>query len=968
MSYLRNVTLGLIISLSLCTTATATVSCDKLFSHESSQFSKSILYKIFSWGLDSRYDVTVKGLEEVKARGTKGTLFLLTHESYSDPVIAQKVLEPHFHPRPVMDEGQTQIPYVGKLIKWAAENVNVLLVPRVKRDSDEPASASVDRLVNEISKALARGENIFLYPSGHIRLGQREIIADSASGPGKAVVHMILQKYPEARIVLGRYQGFDGSSLGNTGYHRLKTSKGGLSALWNILNAMTWGTFGLAPKRDITLEFWEPENFPRQGSRQEINLFIEKYFNEIERTRRYIPYSYLQSKIHGKEIILPPIEDVDLNMTEAEQHGPFQVRPENKAKADDIIVEIIEKVNGQGSINKENLKSKDDLIDLGVDSLRFMELTVALEETFGVKIDNPSLLKTVEDVYWCAEGNDLREATKVKASRQWNETLTAKDETFLNFPKGDTLLQMTVNQSANSPHKVIGEDAMIGALTNRNRLLKAFVLAKVLKRQIDDEYVGLMMPPSVGGRTIRLSLMRAGKIPAMVNYTDGVEGIKNAMDLVGAKKIVTSKTFVERLKARDPKKIGLDPLIDRFIFVEDLKSMISLNDKIWGSAESLIYAGLRSFRSTSKYVAVLFTSGSTAAPKGVPVTDKMIAAVIKLLKDNLPLTNKDSILAVAPTFHSLGFALEAASDVLGIPLYHFPDPTNGAGMAKVVGAYKTTYFVGTPDFIMNLYKSGTPEQLKSLRYVISGAAKLTQDVVDIVKEKTPDAVIVEGYGVTEAVPLIAINPYKKPKQGSVGKMVVDHVVVNPETLEPVTGSNQEGILLVKGDNIMSGYFNQTEAQNPFVDAKRSTDSKIVERWYNTEDIVRIDDDGYVFIVGRMGRFRKKGGEKIALPRIEETLVDWVSSKARALNADVNGPLFAVESAGDNSPFVLFTAFSLGANSAEILNQVNNELAARGLPSSHNIQEVRYLPEGIPMLGSGKPRPKALQELLKKEKM
>lgn len=966
MQFVRNIMVGLVVSFTLASAGAAQNSCHLLFD-DPAQFKDSLLYKIFNWSLERRYEVTVKGLEEIKARGTKGTLFLLTHESYSDPLIAQKVLTPDFSPRPVMDEGQTRLPYVGKLIKWAAENVNVLLVPRIEKGKTDSSNV-VDRLVNEITKALARGENIFLYPSGHIRLGEKEIIADSPSGPGKAIVHMILQKSPQTRIVLGRYSGFAGSSLGHSGLYPLKSAKGMVSRLWSALNVAAWGTFGLTPKRDINLEFWEPENFPRQGSRQEINLFMEKYFNEVDRTRRYIPYSLLQEKIHGKEIILPPLENVDLKTTEAEQRGPFQVSSENKSKADAIIIETLDKVLGEGVVKKENLKPKDKLIELGVDSLRYMELTMELEAAFGIKIDNPLLLQTVEDVYWCAEGNNLIEAAKVKASRVWTQNFKADEETRpLNFPKGESLLEMTVKQSANNPHRIIGEDAQTGALSNRMRLLKASTLASVFKRQIHDEYVGLMMPPSAGGRTLRLSLMRAGKIPAMVNYTDGIEGIKNAMDLVGATKIVTSKTFVERIKSMDKNKIGLDPLTDRFIFVEDLIPLISMSDKIWGAAEALIYSGVRSFKSTAKYVAILFTSGSTAAPKGVSVTDKMVRAVIKLLRDNLPLTNKDSILAVAPTFHSLGFALEAASDVLGIPLYHFPDPRNGTGMAKVVSAYKTTFFVGTPDFIMNLYKSGTPEQLNSLRYIISGAAKLTQDVVDIVKEKTPDAVIVEGYGVTEAVPLIAINPYQKPKRGSVGKMVVDYVIANPDTFEPVSGPNQEGVLLVKGENIMDGYFHQTDEQNPFVDAKRNAGSKELERWYNTGDMVKVDEDGYVFIVGRLGRFRKKGGEKIALPRVEEALENWVAGKAHESTAEIKGPLFVVESAADDSPFVLFTAFPLGTNQAEILNQVNSELARKGLPSSHNIQEIRYLPEGIPMLGSGKPKPKALQELLKKEK-
>jgi long-chain-fatty-acid--[acyl-carrier-protein] ligase len=259
---------------------------------------------------------------------------------------------------------------------------------------------------------------------------------------------------------------------------------------------------------------------------------------------------------------------------------------------------------------------------------------------------------------------------------------------------------------------------------------------------------------------------------------------------------------------------------------------------------------------------ILFTSGSEKAPKAVPLTHRNILSNQRGALAVLGATRRDVVLGFLPVFHSFGFTMTGLLPLLaGVRVLHHPDPTDASGLARKIAAYKPTLLVGTPTFVGHILERARPGELDSLRLIIVGAEKCPPGLFEKCRQVAPRAQLLEGYGVTECSPVVAVNRPEANRPGTVGQPLpgVDVRVVDVET-GGVLPPGKMGILLVSGPSVFPGYLG--EETSPFVER----DGK---RWYVTGDLAEIDADGFIYFRGRLKRFLKAGGEMISLPALEE---------------------------------------------------------------------------------------------------
>jgi len=453
-----------------------------------------------------------------------------------------------------------------------------------------------------------------------------------------------------------------------------------------------------------------------------------------------------------------------------------------------------------------------------------------------------------------------------------------------------------------------------------------------------DEIVGVLMPNAAPTLGLILGLSATRRIPAMLNYTAGPEGLRAACVAASIKKVVASRAFIE--KARLEGLLGA--LLDvEWIFLEDLRARLTLGDKLWIFACQRFPSWASVPQSPDDPAVVLFTSGSEGKPKGVVHTHASLLsniAQIRSIADFMPL---DKFMVALPLFHSFGLACGAIMPLVsGCKVFLYPSPLHYRVIPEVVYDRNCTVLFGTSTFLANYGKYAHPYDFGRLRYVVAGAEKLSDDVRRLWLDKFGIRIL-EGYGVTECAPVIAVNVPMACRIGSVGQLVPGMEFM----LEPVSGIANGGALHVKGPNVMKGYllYDQPGVVQP--------PQSMGEGWYATGDIVELDADDYIHIRGRVKRFAKIAGEMISLEVVEK-----IAAQAAP------GYAHAASSRPDAAKGELIVLFSTAP--ALIREQLGAAAKALGAPELAVPRDIRLIP-AIPLLGSGKTDYVRLKELAAK---
>jgi acyl-[acyl-carrier-protein]-phospholipid O-acyltransferase/long-chain-fatty-acid--[acyl-carrier-protein] ligase len=476
---------------------------------------------------------------------------------------------------------------------------------------------------------------------------------------------------------------------------------------------------------------------------------------------------------------------------------------------------------------------------------------------------------------------------------------------------------------------VLVEDARGERQTYGQLLRASLALARLLRRFTSErEIVAVLLPNVAATVAVVLGLSAARRVPAMLNYTSGPRGMEVARTAACVRTVITSRQFVEQAR--------LQPLLEalagcNIIYLEDARGEFRALDKLWLLAFALRFPRLAAAgQSVRDPAVVLFTSGSEGRPKGVVLSHQAVIANVAQIRVVLPFTPADKILNPLPLYHAYSFTAGMILPlVTGTRLYLHISPLHYRAIPEIVYRRDCTVLFGTSTLLSYYASNANAMDFVRLRYVISGGEKLSPEVARLWMEKF-GLRIFDGYGCTECAPVIALATPAFYRSGAVGAFL-------PEVeyrLEQVSGIETGRLLHVRGPNLMLGYL---LADQPGVLQPPRPD--IGAGWYNTGDVVDVDEDGIVTISGRARRFAKIAGEMVSLDQIEEVA-------CHASPHHHHAAVLSMEETGGEST-VLFTTDP--ALDRVVLQRAARQLGTQDLAVARRVVHVSELP----LLGNGK---------------
>ena len=514
-------------------------------------------------------------------------------------------------------------------------------------------------------------------------------------------------------------------------------------------------------------------------------------------------------------------------------------------------------------------------------------------------------------------------------------------EDYRLLPNPDkNVLQLFIDTFTKHKDEYFAWDNVSGTSTRGDFMLKAAVVSQLIKSRTNNNYVGIMLPALQSTTLLVIATYMAGKVPVMLNWTVGHKVLSYCADITNLDLIITAGSFYEKVKDQIPKDVE-----DRLMFLEKEVADISLSMKLKGALMAKLPKLFINTNIDEKAV-VLFTSGSETLPKAVPLTHQNVVADLWGALQLFEIRVQDIFISFLPPFHSFGFTvLSILPLITGVKVAYTPNPTNLREVIDVLKHNKANNMMATPTLLKMLMAKANTDEFESLRLVISGAESLHPDTKAKFEQMTAShkSLIIEGYGITECSPIVSLNPDDHQKTNSVGKVIfgMDFMVVNYDSFEEV-GPNTEGMFIVKGKSVFPGYLDDN-IESPFVEVGGSS-------YYKTGDLGYIDDEGFIFITGRLKRFIKIGGEMISMPFIEKIINDKYGKEGE--NS------IAVEGSDQDgeAKVVLFSTSQIK------MSEVNTYLREHGVSSIAKIREVRVIDQ-IPVLGSGKINYRELKEQL-----
>jgi len=515
------------------------------------------------------------------------------------------------------------------------------------------------------------------------------------------------------------------------------------------------------------------------------------------------------------------------------------------------------------------------------------------------------------------------------------EEVVPFDITRSEQPVFRALVDARTRYGADRPALVDGDERV---LTYEEIVRAALALGHSLKKGTRaGDAVGIMLPTGAASVIAFFAVSAYGRVPAMLNFTSGAAGLRSALKTAKVRRIVTAHRFVELGK--------LDALVEELgktceiVYLEDVREKLSLIDKLYAAVGTFVPGLVASNVVHSTPAVILFTSGTEGEPKGVALSHMNLLANVEQVRSHLALYETDILFNPLPTFHCFGLTVGSLMPLLlGIKVVCHPTPLQPKEIVRRIRDSRATILLSTDTFISQYARAGEQGDLNSLRLAVCGAERLRDETRALLRKKYAIELL-EGYGVTEAAPVIAANQPGANRSGTVG-----HLMANMEArLDPVEGIPNAARLFVKGPNVMLGYI---KPEQPGVIQPPEGG------WHDTGDVVSIDEDGYIAIKGRLKRFAKIGGETVSLAVVE--------SIASALWPDHYHAAVAVADGRKGEQIVLVTTRA-GSDRHELVGWAHNH----GVSELAVPRKIIVVSE-VPVLGTGKTDYVQLQKIVEAE--
>jgi acyl-[acyl-carrier-protein]-phospholipid O-acyltransferase/long-chain-fatty-acid--[acyl-carrier-protein] ligase len=415
------------------------------------------------------------------------------------------------------------------------------------------------------------------------------------------------------------------------------------------------------------------------------------------------------------------------------------------------------------------------------------------------------------------------------------------------------------------PKKLILEDQERAPLSYTDLIRACFALGrKVAAITERGERVGLLLPSSSAGVVTFFALHAVGRVPAMLNFTAGLRNLRAAVKLASVRRVLTSHRFIEQGKLHDV----VDALEEtcEITYLEDIRQSIGVGDRALALVSALVARQRRVKALPGDAGVVLFTSGSFGAPRGVVLSHANLIANAQQIQAHIPLDPDWVLFNPLPIFHCFGLTAGVLLPLLaGMKAFEYPSPLHIKQIPALIKDCRASLLLATDTFINQYARAAAPGELSDLKFVVCGAEKVRGETHDLITDRCGPIPLLEGYGATEASPVIAVNKPNDNRKGTVGSLLPG-IQTRVESVEGIPGG---GRLFVRGPNIMSGY----------IDPSDGSLEPPPNGWHDTGDVVEISDDGWITILGRVKRFAKIGGEMVSLTAAENLAIGvWPDSR------------------------------------------------------------------------------------------
>lgn len=488
--------------------------------------------------------------------------------------------------------------------------------------------------------------------------------------------------------------------------------------------------------------------------------------------------------------------------------------------------------------------------------------------------------------------------------------------------------------------KEILEDQDRKPLTYTGLIRAAFVLGRKIAAMTSlEERVGILLPSSMGVVVTFYGLHAHGRVPVMINFTAGERNIKAALAAAGVKKVLTAKRFIQQAKLEE--LITDIETVAEIVWLDDVRATIGLPDKLYGLAAGMMPRRFRVKTDPSSPGVVLFTSGSFGAPKGVVLSQTNLVANCRQVAQHIALDPNWVMFNPLPTFHCFGLTGGVLLPLLqGMKAFQYPSPLHAKQITELLPQVKASILFATDTFLNQYARVAGPDDFSTLQFVVAGAERVRDETHHLFNTRFHGLKLLEGYGATEAAPVVAVNHPDRNRPGSVGQILPGM----EWKLEEVPGITEGGRLYLRGPNVMEGYLSPDDprAIEPLKDG-----------WHDTGDIVDIDDEGYIAILGRVKRFAKIGGEMVSLTAVE--------GLASAVWPEARHAVVSIPDSRKGEKLVLVT----DRKDADVarLAEWAREHGAPELAVPKKIMRV----DDVPVLGTGKTDYVAIQQMVELDK-